>query len=114
MSHFAYAMRQKDVQGEERRYFDIAISEFLEASLSLNTLILERPPVNPDDKNRVPEIDLSELTELAQMALEVATVDAPLETKFFVPEDFPETIPGYVNSVQIAVIAVINLSSQRT
>ena len=77
-------MRQKDVQGEERRYFDIAISEFLEASLSLNTLILERPPVTPEN-NSVQEVDLKELTELAQMALEVATVDTALETKFFVP-----------------------------
>ena len=114
MSRFAYAMRQKDVQGEERRYFDIAISEFLEASLSLNTLILERPPVTHGDKNRVPEIDLTELTELAQMALEVATVDTPLETKFFVAEDFPKAIPGYAYSVQTAVIAAINLSSQGT
>ena len=114
MSRFAYAMRQKDVQGDERRYFDIAISEFLEASLSLNTLVLERPPATREDKNRVPEVDLKELTELAQMALEVATVDTPLETKFFVPEDFPKTIPGYAYSVQTAVIAAINLSSQGT
>ena len=114
MSRFAYAMRQKDVQGEERRYFDIAISEFLDASLSLNTLILERPPVTPEDNNSVPEVDLKELTELAQMALEVATVDTPLETKFFVPEDFPKTIPGYAYSVQTAVIAAINLSAQGT
>ena len=114
MSRFAYAMRQKDVQGEERRYFDIAISEFLEASLSLNALVLERPPVRAEDNNSVPEVDLTELTELAQMALEVATVDASLETKFFVPEDFPETIPGYAYSVQTAVIAAINLSAQGT
>ena len=45
MSRFSYAMRQKDVRGDERRYFDIAISEFLEASLRLNTLVLERPPI---------------------------------------------------------------------
>ncbi|MEC9121751.1 MAG: hypothetical protein VYD04_04085 [Pseudomonadota bacterium] len=114
MSRFAYAMRQKDVQGEERRYFDIAISEFLEASLSLNTLILERPPVTPEDNNSVPHVDLKDLTELAQMALEVATVDTSLETKFFVPEDFPKTIPGYAYSVQTAVIAAINLSAQGT
>ena len=114
MSRFAYAMRQKDVQGEERRYFDIAISEFLEASLSLNTLILERPPVTPEDNNSVPDVDLEDLTELAQMALEVATVDTSLETKFFVPEDFPKTIPGYAYSVQTAVIAAINLSAQGT
>ncbi|MEC8745860.1 MAG: hypothetical protein VXX47_04150 [Pseudomonadota bacterium] len=114
MSRFAYAMRQKDVQGEERRYFDIAISEFLEASLSLNTLILKRPPVTPEDNNSVPDIDLEDLTELAQMALEVATVDTSLETKFFVPEDFPKTIPGYAYSVQTAVIAAINLSAQGT
>ena len=57
---------------------------------------------------------MTELTELAQMALEVATVDTPLETKFFVPEDFPKTIPGYAYSVQTAVIAAINLSSQGT
>ena len=114
MSRFAYAMRQKDVQGEERRYFDIAISEFLEASLSLNTLVLERPPVTPEDKNSVPAVDLTELTELAQMALEVATVDTPVETKFFVPEDLPKTIPGCAYSIQTAVIAAINLSAQRT
>ena len=114
MSRFAYAMRQKDVQGEERRYFDIAISEFLEASLSLNTLILERPPVTPENNDSVQEVDLKELTELAQMALEVATVDTALETKFFVPEDFPATIPGYAYSVQTAVIAAINLSAQGT
>ena len=115
MSRFAYAMRQKDVQGEERRYFDIAISEFLEASLSLNTLVLERPPISTEhDKTIVPTVDLAELTELAQMALEVATVDTPLETRFFVPEDFPKTIPGYAYSVQTAVIAAINLSAQGT
>ena len=114
MSRFAYAMRQKDVQGEERRYFDIAISEFLEASLSLNTLILERPPVTPEHNNSVPNVDLKELTELAQMALEVATVDTPLETKFFVPEGFPKATPGYAYSVQTAVIAAINLSAQGT
>ena len=115
MSRFAYAMRQKDVQGEERRYFDIAISEFLEASLSLNTLVLERPPISTKhDKTIVPTVDLAELTELAQMALEVATVDTPLETRFFVPEEFPKTIPGYAYSVQTAVIAAINLSAQGT
>ena len=107
-------MRQKDVQGEERRYFDIAISEFLEASLSLNTLVLERPPGTPEYKNSPAEIDLTELTELAQMALEVATVDTPLETKYFVPQDFPKTIPGYAYSIQTAVIAAINLSAQGT
>ena len=48
------------------------------------------------------------------MALEVATVDTALETKFFVPEDFPATIPGYAYSVQTAVIAAINLSAQGT
>ena len=114
MSRFAYAMRQKDVQGEERRYFDIAISEFLEASLSLNTLILERPPDASEDTNSVPVVDLMELTELVQMALEVATVDTPLETKVFVPEDLPKTIPGCAYSVQTAVIAAINLSAQGT
>jgi hypothetical protein len=114
MSRFAYAMRKEDVQGEARRYFDIAISEFLEASLSLNTLVLERPPIKSEDKTTAPMVDLSELTELARMALEVATVDAPLETKFFVPEDFPSEIPGYAYSVQTAVIAAINLSAQRT
>jgi hypothetical protein len=114
MSRFTYAMRQKDVQGEERRYFDIAISEFLEASLSLNALVLERPPVTPRDNKTVPAVDLKELTELAQMALEVATVDTLLETKFFVPEDFPKTVPGYAYSVQTAVIAAINLSAQGT
>lgn len=114
MSRFAYAMRQKDVQGEERRYFDIAISEFLEASLSLNSLVLERPPVTPVEKKSAPAVDLRELSELAQMALAVATVDTPLETKFFVPEDFPNTIPGYAYSVQTAVIAAINLSAQGT
>ena len=114
MSRFAYAMRQKDVQGEERRYFDIAISEFLESSLSLNTLVLERPPVTPEEKNSVPAVDLTELTELAQMALEVATVDTAIETKFLVPEDCPKTIPGYAYSVQTAVIAAINLSAQGT
>ncbi len=114
MSRFAYAMRQKDVQGEERRYFDIAISEFLEASLSLNTLVLERPPFTPEEKNSVPAVDLTELTELAQMALEVATVDTAIETKFLVPEDCPKTIPGYAYSIQTAVIAAINLSAQGT
>jgi hypothetical protein len=114
MSRFAYAMRQKDVQGEERRYFDIAISEFLEASLSLNTLVLERPPVTPEEKNSVPAVDLTELTELAQMALEVATVDTAIQTKFLMPEDCPKTIPGYAYSIQTAVIAAINLSAQGT
>ena len=114
MSRFAYAMRQKDVEDEARRYFDIAISEFLEASLSLNTLVLERPPIKPEDKSTVPTVDLSELTELARMTLEVATVDTPVETKLFVPEDFPKAIPGYAYSVQTAVIAAITLSAQST
>ena len=91
MSRFTYAMRKKDIDSEARRYFDIAISEFLEASLSLNTLVLERPPAKPDDKSIAPRVDLTELTELAQMALDVATVDMQLETKFFVPEDLPKT-----------------------
>ena len=86
----------------------------MEASLSLNTLVLERPPVTPEDKNRVPQIDLTELTELEQMALEVATIDASLQTKFFVPEDFPKTIPGYAYNVQTAVIAAINFSAKGT
>lgn len=114
MSRFTYAMRQKDVRGEERRYFDIAISEFLEASLSLNTLILERPPTEVNAPEDVPQIDLKKLTELAQMALEVATVDASVETKLFVPDDLPAEIPGYSYSVQTAVIAAINLSAQLT
>ena len=114
MSRFTYAMRKKGIDSEARRYFDIAISEFLEASLSLNTLVLERPPAKPDDKSIAPRVDLTELTELAQMALDVATVDMPLETKFFVPEDLPKTIRGCANSVQTAVIAAINLSVQGT
>ena len=48
------------------------------------------------------------------MALDVAMVDTPLETKFFVSEDFPETIPGCAYSAQTAVIAAINLSAQMT
>jgi hypothetical protein len=114
MSRFSYAMRQKDVQGDERRYFDIAISEFLEASLRLNTLVMERPPIAAKGKTIAPTVDLTELTELAQMALEVATVDTPLETKFFVSDDLPKTIPGYTYSVQTAVVAAISLSAQRT
>ena len=114
MSRFAYAMRQKDVQGEERRYFDIAISEFLEAGLSLNTLVLERPPEAAEDITDSPMVDLKELVELAQMALEVATVDTAIDTKFFVPDDFPKKISGYAYSVQTAVIAAINLSAQGT
>ena len=46
------------------------------------------------------------------MALEVATVDTSLETKFFVSDDLPKTI-GYTYSVQTAVVA-ISLSAQRT
>ena len=88
-------MRQKDVQGEERRYFDIAGSEFLEASLKLNTLVMERPLIAVKGKTIASTVDLTELTEVAQMALEVATVDIPLETKFFVSDDLPKTIPGY-------------------
>ena len=114
MSRFTYAMRQKDVSGEERRYFDIAISEFLEASLRLNTLILERPPAAVNRTESIPQIDLKELTELAQMALDVATVDTSLETKLFVPDDFPTEISGYPYSVQTAIIAAINLSAQLT
>lgn len=114
MSRFTYAMRRTDVQAEERRYFDIAISEFLEASLSLNTLILERPLSGLDDKAITPTIDLTELRELAQMALDVATVDTSVETKIFVPDNFPSEIKGYGYSAQTAVISAISLSAQLT
>ena len=114
MTRFTYAMRQNDIEDEARRYFDIATSEFLEAGLRLNTLVLERSPVEEYGSALGPVIDLKELTELAQMALEVAAVDTPVETQFFVPDDLPSEISGHAYSVQTAVVAAIYLSAQAT
>lgn len=114
MSRFTFAMRAEDMPQENRRYFDLAINEFMQAQLSLNTLILQQPPDNPTASQESPEVDLQEVAELAQMVLDVSTLDSSIETKLFVSEDLPKQIKGIPNSVHTAVIAAIVLSSEGT
>ena len=114
MSRFTFAMRAEDMPQGNRRYFDLAINEFMQAQLSLNTLILQQPPGNLSAYQESSEVDLQEVAELAQMVLDVTTLDASIETKFFVSEDLPKQIPGSPSSVQTAVIAAIVLSSEGT
>ena len=114
MSRFTYAMRQKDVRGEERRYFDIAVSEFMQATLSLNTLRLESPPTSANQRPAIEKIDLKQLASLGQMVLEVSTIDTPVDAKFLNSDDLPETILGYSYSVQTALVAAISLSAETT
>ncbi|MDB2432885.1 hypothetical protein N9W66_01960 [Luminiphilus sp.] len=114
MSRFTFAMRAEDMPQGNRRYFDLAINEFMQAQLSLNTLILQQPPDNPTASHEWPGVDLQEVAELAQMVLDVSTLDSSIETKLFVSEDLPKQIKGFPNSVHTAVIAAIVLSSEGT
>ena len=114
MSRFTFAMRAEDMPQGNRRYFDLAINEFMQAQLSLNTLILQQPPDNPTASHESPAVDLQEVAELAQMVLDVSTLDSSIETKLFVSEDLPKQIKGFPNSVHTAVIAAIVLSSEGT
>ena len=114
MSRFTFAMRAEDIPQGNRRYFDLAINEFMQAQLSLNTLILQQPPDNPTASHESPGVDLQEVAELAQMVLDVSTLDSSIETKLFVSEDLPKRIKGFSTSVHTAVIAAIVLSSEGT
>lgn len=114
MSQFAFAMRDGDIQESERRYFDIAISEFMQATLSLNTLRLESPPMSGSHRSEVEQIDIKQLVALGQMVLDVSTIDTPVEVKLLNADDLPDAIVGYRFSVQTALIAAISLSSETT
>ena len=114
MSQFAFAMRDGDIPESERRYFDIAISEFMQATLSLNTLRLESPPTSANQRPMIEKIDLKQLVSLGQMVLEVSTIDTPVDAKFLNSDDLPETILGYSYSVQTALVAAISLSAETT
>ncbi|MEL0152148.1 MAG: hypothetical protein VW779_02925 [Halieaceae bacterium] len=114
MSQFAFAMRDGDIPESERRYFDIAISEFMQATLSLNTLRLESPPTSATQRPKIEKIDLKQLSSLGQMVLEVSTIDTPVDAKFLNSDDLPETILGYSHSVQTALVAAISLSAETT
>ena len=114
MSQIAFAMRDGDIPESERRYFDIAISEFMQATLSLNTLRLESPPTSANQRPAIEKIDLKQLASLGQMVLEVSTIDTPVDAKFLNSDDLPETILGYSYSVQTALVAAISLSAETT
>ena len=114
MSQFAFAMRDGDIPESERRYFDIAVSEFMQATLSLNTLRLESPPTSASQRPAIEKIDLKQLASLGQMVLEVSTIDTPVDAKFLNSDDLPETILGYSYSVQTALVAAISLSAETT
>ena len=114
MSQLAFAMRDGDIPESERRYFDIAISEFMQATLSLNTLRLESPPTSGNQMPEVEKIDLKQLSSLGQMVLEVSTIDTPVDAKFLNSDDLPNTILGHSYSVQTALVAAICLSSETT
>ena len=114
MSQFAFAMRDGDIPESEQRYFDIAISEFMQATMSLNTLRLESPPTSADLRPFVEKIDLKQLTSLGQMVLEVSTIDTPVDVKLLNADDLPDTIVGYAFSVQTALVAAISLSAETT
>ena len=114
MSRFTFAMRAEDMPQGNRRYFDLAINEFMQAQLSLNTLILQQPPDNLTASQESPGVDLQEVAELAQMVLDVSTLDTSIDTKLFVSGDLPKQINGFPSSVHTAVIAAIFLSSEGT
>ena len=114
MSQFAFAMRAGDIAESERRYFDIAVSEFMQATLSLNTLRLESPPTSASQRPAIEKIDLKQLASLGQMVLEVSTIDTPVDAKFLNSDDLPPTILGYSYSVQTALVAAISLSAETT
>jgi hypothetical protein len=114
MSRFTFAMRAEDIPQGNRRYFDLAINEFMQAQLRLNTLILQQPPDNLTASQDSPGVDLQEVAELAQMVLDVSTLDSSIDTKLFVSEDLPKQIKGFPSSIHTAVIAAIFLSSEGT
>ena len=114
MSQLAFAMRAGDIAESERRYFDIAVSEFMQATLSLNTLRLESPPTSASQRPAIEKIDLKQLASLGQMVLEVSTIDTPVDAKFLNSDDLPPTILGYSYSVQTALVAAISLSAETT
>ena len=114
MSQFAFAMRAGDIAESERRYFDIAVSEFMQATLSLNTLRLESPPTSASQRPAIEKIDLKKLASMGQMVLEVSTIDTPVDAKFLNSDELPETILGYSYSVQTALVAAISLSAETT
>ena len=114
LSRFTYAIRQKDMHESERRYFDIAISEFMEANLSLNTLMLERTASEHPLASRERSFYLKDLIEFAQMALEVTSVDTPIETRFLVSDDVLQDTRQAPSSAFTAVLAAISLSVQGT
>ena len=114
MSQLAFAMRDGDIPESERRYFDIAISEFMQATLSLNTLRLESPPTSVNQRPAIEKIDLKQLASLGQMVLEVSTIDTPVDAKFLNSDELPETILGYSYSVQTALVAAISVSAETT
>ena len=114
MSQLAFAMRAGDIAESERRYFDIAVSEFMQATLSLNTLRLESPPTSASQRPAIEKIDLKQLASLGQMVLEVSTIDTPVDAKFLNSDELPETILGYSYSVQTALVAAISLSAETT
>ena len=114
MSQIAFAMRGSDIPEPERRYFDIAISEFMQAKLNLNTLRLESPPTSSSKTSIAEQIDVKQLMSLGQMMLEVSTIDTPVDIKFLQSDDLPRTVVGQVFSVQTAMVAAINLSAETT
>ena len=114
LSRFTYAIRQKDMHESERRYFDIAISEFMEANLSLNTLMLERTASEHALASRETSFYLKDFIEFAQMALEVTSVDTPIETRFLVSDDVLQDTRQAPSSAFTAVLAAISLSVQGT
>jgi hypothetical protein len=114
MSQFAFAMRDGDIPESERRYFDIAISEFMQATLSLNTLRLESPPTSVGQRPTIEKVDLKQLTSLGQMILEVSTIDTPVDAKFLSADDLPDTTLGYSYSIQTALMAALSLSAETT
>jgi len=114
MSQIAFAMRGSDIAETERRYFDIAISEFMQATLNLNTLRLENPPTSNSKRSVAEQIDVKQLMSLGQMVLEVSTIDSPVDIKFMQSDDLPNTVVGQVFSVQTAMVAAISLSAETT
>jgi len=114
MSQFAFAMRDGDIPESERRYFDIAISEFMQASLSLNTLRLESPPISVGQRPTIEKVDVKQLASLAQMVLDVSTIDTSVDAKVLSADDLPDTVLGYSYSIQTALMAALSLSAETT
>lgn len=114
MRQLVFAIRDRDIPVSERRYFDIAISEFILTTLSLNTLRLENPPESISSRLAGENIDLKQLTSLARTVLEVSTIDTSIDARFLSADDLPDTILGDSFSVQTALLAAITLSSETT